>query len=794
MTAASVTSIRSQAAEISLTEFEQGRHYLHPDGTSTRFKDDKWILQVSGGPRRQRSVNFADIPDTFRPYLKRAVAHDWLVEGKSFNALTQMLTSFRRGLRAISAHDDVPIESFGARHVQAIQSWLLERHRIGVQALAVAEREKGKTLASREAKAILKEVGGYGPKAISETVNVFNRVFQCARESGVETDVAFNVPLGVAAHHQRVGGADPSKILSPDEMAAIIEAAQADINEYTRVRRVLDRLDNVIGNDVATPESKNLSRLKRYLGANGHEPQSLKRIARDDGIAFLATRSLMPLLVQLAGESAAREILHLRQTMRPRGPKAPTGQRRRAREDLRKRVNGLEFGMQDDDRPYEEAMQRHFGLRGNRVHSYSEAAEKSGLKPFEFKSFLRRTSLFTDRVTPELAREAVEARAQVAQAHKRAIKACALQLLAVTARRISALLLSLPAKPETKWITHNGERLFCIQLRAMKMWGDEGLPERVELPGYLGEVAEQAIGTALELTSVLRDEAEPDTSHLLFIYHNDVGPNTGVRALTSQVLHAYVHSHRGDGLLIRRQVPRAEEISTHWFRHTAGQAITKHTAQPIFAAKFLGNSPQQAATAYCSMGTPEMRKQAATFIEGGQISGTLFDSVVRLKLAADGSSEPALPASQLSVEDAINRVNRNPNFLWDITQGEDQVSPELASEYLKRGMVINLTTRGGCILPASEGPCPASDECPIGCDPEANEKNPGCGCRWQVLIPHDEAIATLTSDLESLRQQMADVNSTPEYRAWASHLQNRINIWESQLARLQDLRSKSRVG
>src|SRR5690606_31075159 len=100
------------------------------------------------------------------------------------------------------------------------------------------------------------------------------------------------------------------------------------------------------------------------------------------------------------------------------------------------------------------------------------------------------------------------------------------------------------------------------------------------LPGYLGEVAEQAIGTALELTSVLRGEAEPGISQLLFIYHNDVGPNTGVRALTSKVLHAYVHSHRGDGLLIRRQVPRAGEISIHWFRHTAGQAITKHTGQP----------------------------------------------------------------------------------------------------------------------------------------------------------------------------------------------------------------------
>lgn len=787
------TTGETAAATTLPLEFEQGKAFVHTDGTEVRFVEDTWVLKVSSGLDPHASVTFSDLPDWMRHLAKRRLANDWLVRGKSVSYLAQFLTGLRRGATALASFEG-PLESLASRHVSQVGSWLQERYYLGLEAQAEAESKKGSSLAPREARAVLRRVGGLGPKAVAVTVSSLNRLLQCARDAGIGIDVAFTVPKGARQRPKRAGGADPAKVLTPDEMAALLTAAQADIDEYIRARETLDRLDIALGNGIVTPESRYKSRLMRFLGANGKEPEALKDIAADEGIGLLSKRHMLPWLTKAVGDAEAEEIWKLRDTMRQRGAKASIEERQRAKSELRKKVQTIDFDKVDDLRQFEEPLLRFFGLRGHRIHSAKEAAVLSGLGPWDLHGYLRRKRIFNDSVDVDLEQAAIDARKVAFEAHGRAIMACALRLLATTARRISAFLLSLPAEPDTSFAKHGDERSFSVSFQAFKMWGDEGLPEDVWLPGYLGEVAEEAIETAKQLTKPLREEADSDVGRYLFIYYNAVGPNGGVRALTAKRLQMYIHSHRGDGLLVRRSVPRAKEISTHWFRHTAGQAITASTGQPVITANFLGNTPEQAATAYCSMGTTEMRRQAASYIEQGRVTGTLFDAAVRLKIAADGSDAEDLPASQLSVEEATERLRLNPNFLWDVTQGDEHVSPDVASEYLKRGIVVNLTARGGCVLPASEGPCPASDECPIGCDPEANEMEPGCGCRWQVLIPHDEAIATLTSDLEALRHQLAEVSDKPEYGAWESHLRTRMAVWETQLARLHALREATASG
>lgn len=782
---------RNATGAISNSEFVEGRPYKHWDGTLVEFRSDTWILQVAHGTKGMTRANFAQFPEWLRTHAKRLVARKWLVEGKSLSILTQTMTDMRRLSRAIPGFSGPTLADLTTQHLDQLYQWLSERYRLGREAAHAASAKKGRELAPRELRAVQREVGGLGPRSIASTIATLNALLESVEKYGPGSHLRARVPRDLRVSSPRVGGAAPAKILTEVEVAAVLEAAQADIDEFEYLSGCVLALEPAISAlEQLPPVTTAYRRLAKYLGLGGHEPISLPQIAKEEGVTHLRGQTLKSFLADAIGRDKADQIWDLRRKLRSTGERVTPEERDKAKASLRVCLEGVSAANFRDPRHtrYFRAVRLYFGLGNTRLHSIREAAEASGVDPDWLKRYVGKGGGLSDAIDAELYNLARDARTRLPLAHRRAIKATATRLLAVTSRRIDAFLRSLLAEPEAGWTTHRGAKVFAIKFRAFKSWGPNGLPEQVKLPGYYGQVAEEAIELAKRLTAVLREEAPPDDGRHLFIYHNDQGINLGVRTLTSKALHMYLHSHRGDGLLVRRSVPRAEEITAHWFRHVAGQEITTKTGSPAYSARFLGNSIQHAATAYFSMGTIEARQQAQSLFREGKVSGHLFDAMARLKMEADGALDHDLPASQLTVEEALQRLKDNPGFLWDYTQGEEEVTVDSVDRYLQSGLVVNLTSRGACILPVSEGPCPASDECPIGCDPKANEVNPGCGCRWQVQVPHDQAIETLNSDLESIEHQLSSLSSDSSYGAWSSHLQQRQAIWQVQLERLYALR------
>jgi hypothetical protein len=386
------------------------------------------------------------------------------------------------------------------------------------------------------------------------------------------------------------------------------------------------------------------------------------------------------------------------------------------------------------------------------------------------------------------------ARAKLDWAYPRAIKACALQLLAVTFRRVSAPLLSLPAEPRMRTLVHGSESFVGIHLTSFKMWGDDGLGEWVELPGFHGEVLQRAVETTKELTAPLRPHLDPGFGDLLFIVPAVSGSYTSVGPLSSKLLHTYVHNDaepKYPGLFRRRDVPRGDELSIHFFRHTHLTVIGAGGGSPRIAARIAGNSPEMAATAYMAQGTVPMRAATKKAFEAGAISGYLLDAVLRVAGEATGEIDANSPASQLSLEEALKRIRENPQVLPDYLQGERNPTPEMALALLKNGdLVLNLHSKGACILPASEGPCPASDDCPIGCDAERNAQDPTCGCRWLVKVPREDVIESYEADIAAQEQLRVAFAHERGYETWVEDIGRRIQIYRAQLEVLVALRSR----
>lgn len=672
--------------------FEQGRLVRHRDGTVVRFSDDRWIVQTADGAKNHVSIGFAALPAWIRIYAKRYVAREWLAAGKSPATLKAIQTALARGVEALRPFNGPSLSDLTPDHADRVNSWLEERWRKGQVALTDATREKGGTLAPREARAVLRSVGGLGPKAIGNTVHRLNQVLDIARQDGLEIDCQFRRPRDVRQTIRKAGGADPLKVLTDDELAAVIDAAQQDIDEYHEVCAEVHAAEASLGmrmkrlRRIPTLKSRGdvvYHRLARYLGIDGYEMTGMKQLARDEGVTSAGFgRTLRGYLVKVLGQENAGRIWSLRSRLPRQGISITPEEREAAQEELNRILDEIDLS----------------GLRALR-------GPKTAVKPTKRETITREDD---QKVVSRIRR----LRARIPTLHTRAIKACALQLLAVTFRRVSAPLLSLAAEPETRWVEHRGERLFGVQITSFKMWGDSGLPEWVELPGFHGEAAERAIRTAQKLTAELRPVADQGAQDHLFIIPFRRSYKRAV-ALSSKVLHEYVYTNikgKDSGVLRRRSVPRAEEISLHFFRHTHITALISETGNPILAARIAGNSPEQALTAYFSMGTREARLQARKFAERGAATGFLWDAVMRVKMEAEGAVDESVPSGQLSLDEALRRLRENPEFLGDYLQGAETPTPESVRRFLDRGLVVNLTSKGACILPVEEGPCPASED------------------------------------------------------------------------------------
>ena len=402
-------------------------------------------------------------------------------------------------------------------------------------------------------------------------------------------------------------------------------------------------------------------------------------------------------------------------------------------------------------------------------------------------------------------------------AWRNAILAQAVKLCLVAGRRRAAIA-TLPLQPSIAWDALNpldpatrtlpteqvaareGEfdegRFITIRFTAYKQYGDEGLPDDVQFPGFLGDQALAAIRTAQELTAPLRAKAAPSDRERLFI----VPPSRrGVaEAVTGGMLQTYLtrtpsidrvtgKTKLPGGLVQRYGISGAESISTHNPRTTMATAIVEAGGSVSTAARYLAHLPTRdknnlmAKLFYVAGGTPENRRRMEEFLKRGMASGPLFNGYARLATqhAGGAAAEAAVPPNELTYEQALQRI-RKANIVTDEAPTTEQV---LA--LLEDGRVISWTPYGGCLLQRTTGPCPTAELCPVGIYPESAETQAGDGCPYQVLTP--DAVDRLREDVAGMERKIAYYQGRPEFYFWLRHEERLLTIWQRQIARAEAL-------
>jgi hypothetical protein len=784
----------------SARDFASGKAFVHPTGEIVHFWDDVWLIQTKRGAQGSKSINLKSLTPYLRDAARLFIAREWLSAGKVAGTVLGYRTAFGIVGRTLG---ELIVPSFldlSDAHAKALHDELLRLYELGQAAVSAASQQNANgKLSPRDRRRILREAGALDHQSITNAVYVMNEAVRVVRSVGFEVDVRFYKPSIVKQRPSPIGGADPQKVLSADELAAIIQAAQQDVEDYDSAVRTITEI--FAAADFA-PYKRPLAaeRVSRYLGLGGLPMESIRQIARNEGGRDPASlkKTIRNHLSAAVGEEVADQIMGLRNDLRH-----ASGLRGDAKlwvqDELNAMLRDVDLSplVQFGPAKYAEACAMYFGLDGHRFHSWKEISRKIGVD----SSHLRNSSLkLAARVLgrKHLLSHARRMRSEVDRLRGRAVKACALQLLAVTFRRVAAPLLSLCAEPETRWVTCRGTRLFGVRVHSFKMWGDEALKEWVELPGFHGEVLARAIENAKRLTVDLRPEAEETSRDSLFIVPKTTGQTDSAVALSADQLSVYFFTNvkgTDGGLVRRREIPGGDRISIHFFRHTHLTHIQYEGASSVVAAHIAGNSPEMAATAYLAMGTDAMRAQRARSMERGAATGYLYDAVVRMGMEATGEIDETIPPGQLSLAEASSRLRNNPQILQDYLQGEIDPTPEAALRLLRDGnLVVNVTTKGGCALPASEGPCPASEDCPIGCDPERNAADPSCGCRWQVRTADDDVIAYYESNIAVTEAQAREYARTPGWEGSAVGAERRLRIFRAQHSVLLQLRDQASVG
>ncbi len=771
----------------------------HPNGEEVFFTDESWKLVTSPPAVRSGTINFRRVPPWLLRHAKLYMARLWLGQGKAPGSLEGVMTVCQYASFAMREFEGSSLADLTPAHVQQLHDRLLNRWTRGQEALAEeAQKNGGRAIAPRRRRQVLRSVRGFGADTMIRVVRHMNRILKVARADGVITRYQFRKPAGVKLPPLRMLGAAPLKVLTEDELAAVIDAAQADIDEYHQARREISECCERANWEVVL-DCDEWEMFARFFGYAGHEAATLQAIAAaldsDVNTVFNRVRTTCK---RLLGEAEGSRIVERQKSASSTRTvlRLTPAEQEAAFAEVRHALAGVDPAAMERLRGGDRyrripTIQMWLGFGYELAADLQQVERALGLANTS-ASWLTRQ--WGPRVFGDDWPRVRAARAKLDWAYPRAIKASALQLLAVSFRRVSAPLLSLPSEPLMRRVMHREEAFVGIHVTSFKMWGDEGLGEWVELPGFHGEVLEKAVQTAKTLTAPLRRYLDPEFGDLLFIVPEASGSYSSAVPLASSLLHTYVYSntHPGDlGILRRRNVPRAEEISVHFFRHTHLTVVGAGGGSPRIAARLAGNSPEMAGTAYMAQGTPPMRVATKKAFEVGAVSGYLLDAVLRVAMEATGEIDDSFPASQLSLDEALKRIRQNPQILPDYLQGERNPTPEMALALLTNGdLVLNLHSKGACILPASEGPCPAADDCPIGCDPERNAQDPTCGCRWLVKVARDDVIESYRADIAAQEELRAAFARERGYETWAEDIGRRIQIYTAQLEVLVSLRSR----
>jgi len=526
-------------------------------------------------------------------------------------------------------------------------------------------------------------------------------------------------------------------------------------------------------------QSEPISRdIQRYFGLGGFREHTAKEIAVLRGLSP-KTRSEIPrrikrFLSKRIGPDNATELIVIRSRFG----------RLRARKEFsevkkfKTYINGVLSVVDFTNDFRRSCIGKHFGLSGTRMLTRLEIAREADCEVHLVDSAVNNG--LASLIGPRKAHHILKIRNKLNRYLSRAIKAQAVRLQLAAGRRVSAIL-ETPIEPKVRVRLTEGRRIVEIQFRARKTWGDEGILEWVPCVDRFGEIAQDAIRNAQELTNELREFTSDGIKNFLFIVPS--GKSTKSPALVSTaVLEKYLYStmRLDDSLLRRYRLKDLSNFSLHHIRCTHSTHMIEAGGTIHDVAHYLGHtrfhgSTTMAGCFYLAGGTEPMRQRTVDALRTGAATGFMFDGLARIKIEAIGSSANAagVPPNELSFEEARQRI-QSADILEDVP-----ASPAEAASLLKnQKTIINITRYGGCLLQATSGPCPTANPCAIGILPRGVEPTPGCGCKYLVLLP--DSVEQLSRDIAAMEAQVAEMKGD-QWEGWRSHTEAKLSHYRSLL-------------
>lgn len=769
------------------SDFIHGRLYKHFGGDVVSFNDPSWCVRPTRGSRQ--SVNFGDLPKWLIRPAKLTIAHGWLREGKSASWLVSGASSFRRIGEWLEDFNGASMAELVDEHSVILQLRLAEELTRYHDTLEQASLTLGRRLSFRETKENCRASHLLGPKSVARLVSMFNSAAILTEEiDGLAVPVRLKTPRAMSQTESArgIGSADPRKVLSSQQIAELERALGRDLRRYEKARALIQRELGQL--DLKNFENERPSPafdLERYFGINGFREHTAPEIAALRGLSPHTypdvPRRIKRFLSSRIGPELAADVVSLRSQF----PNLRVQKRFSEISALREYIHGVlsksDLFVRDQKAL---CLEMYFGLNGCRVHSQVAIQKQLGLmtrRSITHNIHTRLTSIVGERK----AKRILAVRERLRYYLSRAIKAQCLRLQLGVARRITAVL-DLPVEPKMKVHMAEARRIVEIQFQARKTWGDEGVSEWVPCIDTFGEIAEDAIRVAQELTQSLREVAPNGIGDRLFIIpHNSFDSAT---PMTAKVLHEYIYTNgkgKDSGLLRRYCLDNLSHFEFHFIRQTHSTHMIEAGGTIQDVAHYLGHtslggSTNMAGAFYLAGGTDAMRERTADALRKGAATGLHFDGLARMKIEAMGSEakNALVPPNQLSFEQARQRI-----LSADIVESVP-MEPAEAIQLAEQKTVFNVTRYGGCLLQATSGHCPTANPCPIGILPKGVEPLLGCGCKYLVLLPH--SVEQLNKDIAIMEAQVTQMDGD-KWEGWRSHTEAKLAHYRSLLQTAKSL-------
>lgn len=767
--------------EVSATDFISGKAYIHDATEVVNFNDESWCISPIRGQRA--TVYFSDLPQWLIRPAKLTLAHGWLKEGRSVSWLNMKLKSFRRLAEWLEDFRGASLAELIQEHKIIVQNHLANELTRYNDMLETASLELGRPLSFRESKQVCRKSKLIGPKSIGAFVSTFNFAARLLEEiDGLSVTIRLQNP-GAMRHieaERGVGTADPSKVLTPQQIAELEKALGRDLRRYEKACALIGKmLGNLDLDNIEQNKPNPIFDLERYFGLNGFREHTTSEIAALRGLAPSGHTNVPQLIKRFLSKRIGVALTD--KVMKLRSRLSALRAQKRFEEEIatREYIHNI---LANADLSYREpkafCIERYFGLHGHRVHSTLAIAKHLGVTTERPVFYHIREGLFS-LIGKINAKRVLAVRGRLLHYLSRAIKAQALRLQLGVARRISAVL-GIPVNPRTNVQMVEARRVVEIQFLIGKTWGDEGLQEWVPCVDKFGEIAEDAIRTAQELTKDLRTLASEEVKQYLFII-----PDNSFEIITTlspKVLQEYIYTNskgKDPGILRRYALKGLFNFEFHHVRHTHSTHMIEEGGTIQDVAKYLGHitysgSTNMAGVFYLAGGTEDMRRRTAEALRRGAATGFQFDGIARMKIEAIGgeAKKAPVPPNQLSFEQARERV-RTADIL-----DEAPVDAAEATNLLNKKVMVNITRYGGCILQLTGGHCPTANPCPIGIVSIGESPKPGCGCKYLVLLPH--SVDQLSRDLDVMEAQLPKM-ADEKWAGWKGHTSAKIDHWRALL-------------